>query len=87
MTSMSPDRMFNPDGAIRVAQLRQAREWAAAGRPYAALSLYSHLLARYPGSGVAEAAVEELVDLAAQLQEQGHAYAALKIFRKVEELQ
>lgn len=87
MTKASRDRLFSQDGAIRVAQLRLARNWSESGHLYAALSLYSQLLSRYPGSGVADAAAEELLELADRFEQQGHYYAALKLYRKVEELQ
>ena len=44
------------------------------------------MLIRYPQTGAAEAATEELLLLAEKLAQQGRYYAALNIFNKLEQL-
>ena len=44
------------------------------------------MLVRYPDTGVASAAVEELMAMAEDLEQQGKFYAALDIFNKLERL-
>ena len=78
--------VFNPSGAIPVGRLRLARSWREAGSTYQAIYAYTEVLARYPGTGAASAAVEELLDMAESLARQGRYYAALGIFNKLEQL-
>ena len=78
--------VFNPTGAIPVGRLRLARSWREAGSTYQAIHAYTEVLARYPGTGAANAAVEELLDMAESLAQQGRYYAALGIFNKLEQL-
>jgi hypothetical protein len=44
------------------------------------------VLVRYPQTGAANAAVEELLAMADMLARQGRYYAALNIFNKLEQL-
>ena len=78
--------VFNPRRAIPVGLLRLARNWSDAGSIYQAIHAYTEVLIRYPQTGAAEAAVEELLVLAEKLVQQGRYYAALNIFNKLEEL-
>jgi hypothetical protein len=72
--------------AIRVGFLQLARNWADEGHVYSAINTYKMVLKRYPCSGVAAAAVEELLDLACRLEDCGMYYTALNIFNTMEEL-
>jgi tetratricopeptide (TPR) repeat protein len=81
-----PDEVFNPRPAIRVGLLRLARHWCDSGSIYQAIHAYTQVLIRYPESGAAEAAAEELLILADRLAHQGRYYAALNIFNKLEQL-
>jgi len=78
--------VFNPRRAIPVGLLRLARSWTDAGSIYQAIHAYFEVLIRYPQTGAAEAAVEELLLLADGLAKQGRYYAALHIFNRLEEL-
>ena len=78
--------VFDPRSAIRVGLLRLARNWSEAGRIYQAIHAYTEVLVRYPETGAAEAAAEELLILADRLARQGRYYAALNIFNKLEQL-
>jgi tetratricopeptide (TPR) repeat protein len=81
-----PDEVFDPKPAIRVGLLRLARHWSDTGRIYQAIHAYTEVLRRYPGTGAAEAAAEELLIMADKLAYQGRFYAALNIFNKLEQL-
>jgi hypothetical protein len=81
-----PGQVFDPRGAIRVERLRVARYWREAGSTYRAIYALTELPARYPGAGAANAATEELLEMAETLAQQGKFYAALNIFDKLEEL-
>ena len=78
--------VFDPRGTIPVGRLRLARSWKDAGSTYQAIHAYTEVLARYPGTGAANAAVEELLEMAENLARQGKYYAALNIFNKIEQL-
>jgi hypothetical protein len=77
---------FNPRRAIPVGLLRLARNWSDVGSIYQAIHAYTEVLIRYPQTGAAEAASEELLELADKLAQQGRYYAALNIFTKLEQL-
>jgi tetratricopeptide (TPR) repeat protein len=81
-----PGDVFDPTGAIRVGLLRLARNWKDAGSTYQAIHAYTELLSRYPRTGAANAAVEELLEMAESLARQGKYFAALNIFNKLEQL-
>ncbi|MFN8636746.1 MAG: hypothetical protein U0893_23090 [Chloroflexota bacterium] len=66
-----------------VGLLRLARSWSETGSVYQAIHAYTEVLTRYPQTGAAEAAAEELLILAEQLAQQGRYYAALNIFNKL----
>ena len=78
--------VFDPRGAIPVGRLRLARSWKDAGSTYQAIHAYTEVLVRYPDTGAANAAVEELLEMAENLAQQGKYYAALNIFSKLEQL-
>ena len=82
----APGGVFDAHGAIRVGRLRLARTWRESGSIYQAIHAYTEVLVRYPDTGVASAAVEELMEMAESLAQQGRFYAALGIFNKLEEL-
>ena len=77
---------FDPGRAIRVGLLRLARNWRESGSTYQAIHAYTEVLIRYPQTGAANAAVEELLVMADNLTRQGRYYAALNIFNKLEQL-
>lgn len=79
--------IFDPSAAIRVERLRLARRWRDAGQVYSAIYAYTQVLERYPGSGAASAATEELLDLAKSLADNNLYYTALNIFNRLEELE
>jgi hypothetical protein len=78
--------VFNPRRAIPIGLLRLARNWSDVGSIYQAIHAYTEILIRYPQTGAAEAAIEELLVLANKLAQQGRFYAALNIFNKLEQL-
>ena len=78
--------VFDPRGATGVALVRLARNWHRAGSTYQAIHAYTQVLIRYPGTGVANLAVEELLELAETLEQQGRFHAALNIFNQLEQL-
>ena len=78
--------VFDPRRAIPVGLLRLARNWQEAGSIYQAMHAYTEVLVRYPQTGAADAAVEELLLMANKLSQQGKYYAALNIFNKLEQL-
>jgi hypothetical protein len=78
--------IFHPRHAIPVGLLRLARNWSDTGSVYQAIHAYTEVIMRYPQTGAAEAAIEELLVLADKLAQQGRYYAALNIFNKLEEL-
>src|SRR5215210_904315 len=78
--------VFDPRRAIPVGLLRLARNWSDTGSIYQATHAYTEVLIRYPDTGAAEAAIEELLFLAEKLSQQGRYYAALNIFNKLEQL-
>jgi tetratricopeptide (TPR) repeat protein len=75
----------NPRNAARLGLLHMAREWREQGSVYQALHAYEEILGRYPGTGVAAAATEELLEMARKLEAQGQFRGALEIFHKLEE--
>ncbi len=87
MTEKSaPGMVFDPHGAIRVGMLRLARNWANEGHVYSAINTYREVLTRYPGTGVAAAAVEDMLELAQVLEQQGMYFTALNLFHTMEDL-
>ena len=78
--------VFDPKLAAAVGFLRMARRWADTGSVHQAMQAYREILVNYPGTSVASAATEDLVALAESLEAQGQYYAALDIFRMLEEL-
>ena len=78
--------VFDPRRDIPVGLLRLARSWSETGSTYQSIHAYTEVLIRYPQTGAADAAVEELLLLADRLAKEGRYYAALNIFNKVEEL-
>lgn len=82
--SLESGETFRPAGAARVGLLRLARKWRGAGNVHAAIYAYEQVLARYSGTSAANAAAEELIDLAEELEGYGWFYTALNIFNKVE---
>jgi tetratricopeptide (TPR) repeat protein len=78
--------VFSPRTAIQLGLVRLARSWSEAGSIYQAIHAYTEVLIRYPETGAAEVAAEELLIMAERLAQQGRYYAALNIFNKLEEL-
>ena len=78
--------VFDPKLAAGVGFLRMARHWADTGSVHQATNAYREILVNYRGTSVASAAAEDLVALAGSLEAQGQYYAALDIFRMLEEL-
>lgn len=85
-TRIEAGMYFDPHGTIRVGFLRLARNWKETGQLYQAMHAYMTILERYPGTGVADAAVEDLMELAETFEEEGRFHAALNLFNKIEEL-
>jgi len=78
--------VFDPRRAVPVGLVRLARSWSDSGSVYQAIHAYTEVLIRYPQTGAAEVAAEELLILAERLAQQGRYYAALNIFNKLEQL-
>jgi len=78
--------VFTPRTAIQLGLVRLARSWSQTGSIYQAIHAYTEVLIRYPETGAAEVAAEELLVLAERLAQQGRYYAALNIFNKLEQL-
>lgn len=78
--------VFNAKTAIQLGLVRMARSWSETGAIYQAIHAYTEVLIRYPQTGAAEVAAEELLLMAERLAQQGRYYAALNIFNKLEEL-
>jgi len=78
--------VFSPRTAIQLGLVRLARSWSEAGSIYQAIHAYTEVLIRYPETGAAEVAAEELLIMAERLAQQGRYYAALNIFNKLEQL-
>ena len=81
-----PGEVFDARRAIPVGLLRLARSWSDAGSTYQAIHAYTEVVVRYPQTGAADAAVEELLTMANRLAPQGRYYAALNIFNRLEQL-
>ncbi len=81
-----PEAIFDAGAATRVALLRLARNWRAAGSTYQALRAYERVLIQYQGTGAANAAAEELITMADELEKEGRFYTALNILTKLEQL-
>ena len=79
-----PRYAYNPSGAVQAALLRLASNWRATGSVHQAMAAYTEILVRYPGTGAAQAAAEDLVSLADALEKEGLFYTALSVLRKVE---
>jgi hypothetical protein len=83
--SRHPTYRFDAAGAARVGLLNLADTMRDYGATYQAINAYERILARYPGTGAADIATEELVKLAGRLQKDGKIYTALNIFNKLEQ--
>lgn len=83
---VSMEMMFDPRASTRVALLRLARNWRDVGSTYQALHAYEQVLIRYQGTGAANAAAEELISMAEEMENQGKLYTALNILGKLEQL-
>jgi tetratricopeptide (TPR) repeat protein len=83
---LEPDEIFDPRGAVPVALLRLGNSSLVSGSIYTAIYAYTQVLERYPDTGAANAATENLLRLAAMLQDQGRFYTALNILNQIEEL-
>ena len=81
-----PRHRFDPVAAAQAGLLNLAWQWQAAGSPIRAIHTYMQLLARYPHSAAAGAAVADLVELSNKLAQQGHFHIALSIYEEMEEL-
>lgn len=80
----APRYPFSLEGLVRVGRLRLARRWMEAGEIYQAIQAYIDILECCAGTHAADAAVEELLDLAQHLQAEGQFYAALGILKRIE---
>ena len=67
--------------------LNLAWSWQEAGAPIRAIHAYMELLARYPHTPAAAAAVTDLVELSEKLVEDGQFHTALAIYDRLEELE
>jgi hypothetical protein len=76
----------NPKFAAREGLLRMARQWRDTGSTHQAVEAYKEILINYPGTQVAAAAVQELVELAQMMENQGQFHSALEVFRMMEQL-
>jgi tetratricopeptide (TPR) repeat protein len=81
-----PDEVFSARSAVPVALLRLGNASLVTGSIYTAIHAYTQILERYPDTGAANAAVENLLSLAERLQDEGRYYTALNILNQVEEL-
>ena len=79
-------RSYNPAQVARVGRLNMARAWRDQGSVYEAIKAYEEILAAYPGTGVAAAAVEDLTQMAQNLEAQGQFHAALDLYHRLEQL-
>jgi hypothetical protein len=77
--------VYDPVGEVRVARLRLARRWRDEGAMYQALCAYADMLTRYRQTPTADAAVEELLEMATILARQGMFHTALGIFSTIDE--
>ena len=76
-------------GTVTYAQaglLNLAWRWQESGAPIRAIHAYMELLARYPDTAAAEAAVADLVDLSEKLTAEGQFHTALAIYDQLEYL-
>jgi hypothetical protein len=83
--SSSAVYVFDPMGEVRVARLRLARRWRDEGAIYQALCAYADMLTRYRQTPTADAAAEELLEMATMLARQGMFHTALGIFCTIDE--
>jgi tetratricopeptide (TPR) repeat protein len=74
---------YDAIAATRAGLIRLASSWSEAGAPFQAIRIYTQVLDRYPNSGAAVAAAEELLALAERLQEQGMYFTAAGILDKL----
>jgi hypothetical protein len=77
--------VYDPMGEVRVARLRLARRWRDEGAIYQALCAYADMLTRYRQTPTADAAAEELLEMAIILARQGMFHTALSIFCTIDE--
>jgi hypothetical protein len=80
-----PYEEFDPLGAARVFALRLARSARERGHVYGAMYAYEGILAKYGGTVAGQTAAEEMLEMAAELEEEGKFYTALNIYDKIEE--
>jgi tetratricopeptide (TPR) repeat protein len=84
--SRSHHPVHDPQAATRAAFLRLAWNWKEAGATYQAIHAYTEILARFPGTGLAAAAAEDLLDIAQTLEQQGRFHSALDIFNQLDRI-
>ena len=72
--------------AARVSMLRMAKAWQTSGAVNQAIDAYSRVLARYPSSREASAAVEAMLGLATIYEREGHYRLALSLHEKLEQM-
>jgi hypothetical protein len=77
---------IDPSRFAQTGLLNLAWSWQRAGAPIRAIHAYMQLLARYPGTPAAAAAVADLVELSDILADQGQFHIALGIYDHLEEL-
>ena len=75
----------NPQFAARAGLLRMARQWRDTGSTHQAIQAYKEILTNYPGSQVATAATQELIELAQMMEDQGQFHSALEVFKMLEQ--
>lgn len=75
-----------PATVARAALLRLAIAWHTQGQINQALSLYTKLLDRHPGSPEANEAVARILEQARAYEEQGRYQLALDLYQKMERL-
>ena len=78
--------VYDPVGEVRVARLLLARRWRDEGAIYQALCAYADMLTRYRHTPTADAAVEEMLEMATMLARQGMFHTALGIFSTIDEV-
>jgi hypothetical protein len=77
---------FDPTRCAQAGLLNLAYAWQEAGSPIRAIHAYMQVLARYPDTHAAAAAVADLVELSDKLAEQGQFHTALAIYERLEQL-
>jgi hypothetical protein len=80
------DESFEPIGAMQAGLLRLAEAWRETGALFQCLNAYTEVLERFPGTGAARAAAEDMLSLAAVLEDQGQFHIALDVFDRLDRL-